>query len=256
MELSEFDRQYVRVTLSEDEAFEGECAHNSEEYNEHEYGVVEEGLQIEDWLLWKRQIRRVERLPEKEGSPYRHYRVLRTPRLTLRPWTDADAEACFRLASDPRVGPPAGWPPHLSLEETKTVIREVLAVPECFAITLNPSGELIGSIALKLGRDADLVEDDYECELGYWLGVPYWGRGYMTEAGREILRYAFEELCMEKVWCGRYEGNERSARVQEKLGLRPMWVSENVEVPRLGEVRRGYVRCLTRAQWDAENGRS
>ena len=55
---------------------------------------------------------------------------------------------------------------------------------------------------------------------------------------------------MKKVWAGYYDGNDRSRRVQEKCGFRHVRTTENVEVPRLHETRRGHVSCLTREDWD------
>ena len=88
-----------------------------------------------------------------------------------------------------------------------------------------------------------------ECELGYWLGVDYWGRGIMPEAAMEILRHAFEDCNMKKVWCAYYDGNTKSARVQEKCGFQYQWTTEKVDVPLLHEVRKGHVNCLTKDEW-------
>ena len=89
-----------------------------------------------------------------------------------------------------------------------------------------------------------------ECELGYWLGTLYWGKGLMTEAAQEIIRYAFEELHTEKIWRGYYESNQRSARVQEKIGFVPYCINENVDVPLMGEQRTEYLSLLTKDQWE------
>ena len=174
--------------------------------------------------------------------------VLETERLLLRPWDETDAEECYRYAKDPRVGPIAGWPPHTSAEHSRQVIRDALRAPETYAIVLKETGLPIGSIGLHRN---DLAEGDDEMELGYWIGVPHWGRGYVPEAARALLRHAFEELKLARVWCGYYEGNARSRRVQEKLGFQYQWTSENVPVPQLGETRRGYVSLMTKADWEA-----
>ena len=175
---------------------------------------------------------------------------LETGRLILRPWKEEDAEECFRYAQDPRVGPAAGWPAHTSVEDSRRIIREVLSSPETYAIVLKETGLPIGSIGL---HHNDLAEKEDEAELGYWLGVPYWGRGIVPEAAREILRHAFEDLGLLRVWCGYYDGNEKSRRVQEKLGFRPQWISENVEVPQMNETRTGHVSLLAREQWTVRN---
>lgn len=70
-----------------------------------------------------------------------------------------------------------------------------------------------------LNGHTDMTERDDECELGYWLGKAFWGGGYMPEATREIIRHGFEDIGMTKIWCGYYEGNQKSKRVQENFGF-------------------------------------
>lgn len=173
---------------------------------------------------------------------------LETDRLLLRPWEETDAQECFRYASDPRVGPAAGWSVHTSVENSRQVIRDVLQVPETYAIVLKETGLVIGSIGLHF--HSDLAKGDDEAELGYWLGAPYWGRGVVPEAAEEVLRHAFSDLHLRRVWCGYYDGNEKSKRVQEKLGFRYQWTSDAVPVPQLGETRTGHVNLLTKEEWE------
>ena len=175
--------------------------------------------------------------------------ILETERLVLRPWEENDAQECYRYASDPRVGPIAGWPAHKSVEESRRIIRDVLSVPETYAIIWKESGLPIGDISLKTGGATDLASGDDECELGYWLGAQYWGRGIMPEAVEEVLRHAFEDCGMNKVWCGYYDGNERSKRVQEKCGFTYQWTTNDVDVPAMYEKRVGHVNLLTKEQW-------
>ena len=178
--------------------------------------------------------------------------TLETERLVLRPWCIEDAEECYRYARDPRVGPAAGWPAHRDVEESRRVIRDVLMVPETYAVVLRETGLPVGSISLKF--HCDLAIEENEAELGYWLGVPHWGQGLMPEAARELLRHAFEDLGLARVWCGYYDGNDKSRRVQEKLGFRYQWKSKNLDLPLLGETRDGYVNLLTREEWLARRG--
>ncbi len=179
--------------------------------------------------------------------------VLETERLILRAWEEADAAECFRYAQDPRVGDPCGWRAHKDAAESRRIIRDVLAVPETYAIVLRETGLPVGSIGLH--RHTDNARRDDEAELGYWLGVPYWGRGLVPEAARQVLRHAFEELGLARVWCAYFDGNEKSKRVQEKLGFRYQRTVENAPVPQLGVTRRTYVSLLTREAW-AEQARS
>ena len=97
--------------------------------------------------------------------------------------------------------------------------------------------------------DADLAHGDDECELGFWLGKHFWGRGIMPEASRELLRHAFEELGMKKVWCGYYDGNTKSMRVQEKLGFKYQGKKMNVDVPLMHEKRNINVNLMTKEDW-------
>ena len=175
--------------------------------------------------------------------------TLETNRLLLRPWEESDAEELYRYAKDPLVGPIAGWPPHTSVENSRDIICNVLAVPETYAIILKETGLPIGSIGLKMGENTDLTEETDECELGYWLGVPYWGQGIMPEAPREIIRYGFEDLHMKKIWCAYYDGNDKSKRVQEKCGFKFHHTTEGIEVSLMNEIRTGHVNCMTKEEW-------
>lgn len=176
--------------------------------------------------------------------------MLETERLILRKWTDADAESLFHYAKDPAVGPAAGWQPHQSVEESRNVIRNLLNGAECYAICEKGSDEAIGSIELRLNGHTDMTDRDDECELGYWLGKPFWGRGYMPEAAKEILRHGFEDLGMNVIWCGYYDGNQKSKRVQEKLGFTYHHTCQKVPVPQMHEVRVGNTNQMTKEQWE------
>lgn len=175
--------------------------------------------------------------------------IFTTERLVLRPWTDEDADSLFEYASDPAIGPIAGWPPHKSIEESLEVIRNVFAGAECYAICEKGSGKAIGAVELKLNGHTDMTERDDECELGYWLGKPFWGRGYMPEAAEELIRHGFEDLGMTTIWCGYYDGNHKSRRVQEKLGFTFHHTCDEVPVPLMNETRTGHTNYMTREQW-------
>ena len=175
--------------------------------------------------------------------------MLETERLALRRWKDSDAEYLYKYASDPDVGPIAGWPPHQSIEESRNVISNVLNGKEAYAICLKTDGKAVGAIELKLNGHTDMTDRDDECEMGYWIGKPFWGLGIMPEAAREMLRHAFEDIGMTRVWCGYYEGNTKSKRVQEKVGFRYQWKSEDVDVPLMHEKRTGHVSSMTKDQW-------
>lgn len=153
-----------------------------------------------------------------------------TKRLILRPWEDADAEALYAYASDPDVGPAAGWPVHTSVQMSREVIRDVLQAPETYAVVLRETGEPVGSIGLVKPRLQDVKPSDRALELGYWIGKPYWGRGLIPEAARALIDHAFDDLGCDQLWCAFYAGNAKSARVQEKLGFVPHHVADHGRV--------------------------
>lgn len=172
-----------------------------------------------------------------------------TKRLILRPWQESDAEELYTYAKDPRVGPAAGWPVHTSVENSRDIIRDVLSAPETYAVERKESGRAVGSIGLKIGTASDLDIPDTQAEFGYWIGVPYWGQGLIPEAAEELLRYAFEELELECVWCGYYDGNEKSKRVQEKCGFAYRYTRENIYVSLIDETKTEHISCITKAEW-------
>ena len=175
---------------------------------------------------------------------------METERLILRPWTDEDAETLFLFASDKDVGPAAGWRPHGSVGESREIIKRILAVGETYAIVPKNREIPVGSISLMFAPDSDVAGSEKECELGYWIGKPFWGQGLVPEAGREMLRHAFEDLGMECVWGLYHDGNVKSKRVQEKLGLKYVRTVENLDVPQLNEKRRAHVNRITREEWE------
>ena len=100
-----------------------------------------------------------------------------------------------------------------------------------------------------------MTEQDKECELGCWLGKPFWGRGYIPEAAEELIHRGFEDLGMTTIWCRYYDGNEKSKRVQEKLGFLYHHTCDEVPVPLLNEVRVEHTNYMTGNQWKMRHER-
>ncbi len=82
------------------------------------------------------------------------------------------------------------------------------------AITLADNGEFVGAIGLRA------QSEHQRAELGYWIGVPYWNRGYCTEAAVAVIRYGFDELGLHKITSRHLKGNHASERVMVKAGMR------------------------------------
>ena len=176
--------------------------------------------------------------------------VIHTDRLTLRPWRETDAASLFTYASDPDVGPAAGWPPHRSIEESREIIRTVFTVPHTFAVCLAATDEPVGSIGLMSPRcESNNQRVGLELEVGYWIAKPFWGRGFAPEAVRAMQRYAFETLGCKALWCGYYEGNNKSLRVQQKCGFAPHHVERDVPCELMDDVRTECFTYLTREDW-------
>ena len=176
--------------------------------------------------------------------------VIQTERLTLRPWRETDAASLFAYASDPDVGPAAGWPPHRSIEESREIIRTVFSAPHTFAVCLAATDEPVGSIGLMPSRcETSHQGDGLELEVGYWIAKPFWGRGFAPEAVRAMQRYAFETLGCKALWCGYYEGNNKSLRVQQKCGFAPHHVEYDAPCELMGDVRTEYFTHLTCDDW-------
>ncbi len=179
--------------------------------------------------------------------------TLRTERLVLRPWRESDAKYLFAYASDPDVGPAAGWPAHQSVEESAEAIHDVLTEPQTFAITLrdaeNPDAP-VGAIGLKIGEASDLAIGSDQAELGFWIGKPLWGMGYMPEAVREVMRYGFRELGLAAIWAGHTDDNDQSRRVQEKTGFTRQRSIRNRPRKLVGDYKTEDVNWITRDEWE------
>ena len=171
-----------------------------------------------------------------------------TERLILRPWEESDAESLYEYAKDPQVGPIAGWPPHTSVEDSRDIIKSVLAVNETYAICKRQDNRAIGSIGLMRGEQSNLDIPEDEGEIGYWIGVPFWGQGYVPEAVRELIRHGFEDLKLNRIWCGYFEGNDKSKRVQEKCGFRYHHTNKDIYWALMDEVRTEHVTCLEKEE--------
>ena len=138
--------------------------------------------------------------------------VLATARLVLRAPRRSDAKAIAALANDRRIAANTARIPHpYAIEDAEQFIasankREGEA---CFAVTHDSAP--IGICSVELREDGP--------ELGYWLGVPYWGRGYATEAVRAVIDHAFGDLGHAALAAGARISNPASRRVLEKCGF-------------------------------------
>lgn len=150
-------------------------------------------------------------------------KILETERLILRPWTRKDAPALYELAKNPNVGPHAGWKPHGSEEESLEIIETIFFPGAARAVckksengNASAKEEIIGCIGLEPDSMRPSVKSR---ELGYWLGEAYWGRGFMTEAAKRVIDFAFLELELDILSVHTGPLNKRSQRIIEKCGF-------------------------------------
>lgn len=175
--------------------------------------------------------------------------MIETERLTLRPWRDTDAEALYKYASDPDIGPIAGWPAHTSIDNSMEVIRTVFAAPETYAVVLKETGEAVGCCGIMVANGLHTAEmKEAEAEIGYWIGKPYWGHGLIPEAVKALLSRSFNELGFEAVWCGYYDGNLKSKRVCEKCGFKYHHTNSDIVSP-LGDKRTEHFYLMTQEDY-------
>ena len=151
---------------------------------------------------------------------------METERLLLRPWQDNDAETLFKYASDPEVGPRAGWPAHQSVEESLEIIRTVFSSESMWAVILketmassNRQGEAIGCVGYLPASASNLKIAEDHAEVGYWIARPYGGKGICTEALRLVIDYCFNEKGFTTLWGDYFPSNPASGRVMEKCGF-------------------------------------
>ena len=180
---------------------------------------------------------------------------LHTERLFLRPWQKEDAEVLFLLAKDPEVGPRCGWLPHQDLKESRMILTNVLMNDYTWAIIRNEDDTLIGNISLMPYKVSGIAENEKEAEIGYWLGHPFWGNGYMTEACARVMRYGFEDLSLSVIRCRHAQLNTASGRVQEKNGLR-VYASSVSDMPGLYTGGIDLHRKITIEEWLEEQNHS
>ncbi len=175
--------------------------------------------------------------------------IMETDRLILRPWRESDAVSLFRYASDPDIGPIAGWLPHASVDDSLEIIRTVFASPEIYAVVLKNSHEPVGSCGIMFSNSlhsADMKQG--EAEIGYWIGKPYWGQGMIPEAVKALLSRCFNKLRLDAVWCGYYEGNDKSKRVCEKSGFKYHHTNPDIVSP-LGDKRTEHFYVMTKEDY-------
>lgn len=142
--------------------------------------------------------------------------ILETKRLTLRNFREADIPELIPLIGSREVAATTLRIPHpYTHHDAVEFLTAYAKGPDLvFAIVLRSQGRLCGGIGLH-------PENQHQrAELGYWIGLPYWGNGYATEAAQAVLRYGFEQLKLNRIFASHFRENRASQRVLTKLGMR------------------------------------
>lgn len=142
--------------------------------------------------------------------------IIETPRLILREVKVSDCHDMYEYAKLPFVGPTAGWEPHHSVNETKTILQLFVDKKKygqlgVFAVIYKETNKMIGTIELHT------YVKGFKAELGYTINPLYWGMGLAVEASVEVMKWGFNELQLKRLECTTFTTNTRSKRVCEKL---------------------------------------
>ena len=210
MDLSKYEKKHVRIKTIYGDIHTGLASYGNYDFLMCEYGGEEDGIFIEDVLIYNSQIESIEEI-EVHGTA-----ELWTERLILRRYEPEDAEPLYRrLGSDPSMYKYSGWNPYATLEMAQETVREFIRHYDdehVYSWVIDVDDVVVGTIG------AYDYKDD-RIEVGYSV-VPAWqGRGIATEALKEVLKYLTENegISCVTAWCA--DENTGSWRVLEKAGM-------------------------------------
>ncbi len=212
MNLSKYEKKHVHIRDIYGDTFTGMASYGNHEFLMHEYGGDEDGLFIEDCLIYNSQIESVEEI-EVHGTV-----ELCTDQMTLRRYTPEDAEPLYRrLGTDPAMYQYSGWNPYATLEMAQDTVRRFIDSYDdehAYSWVMDVDDVLIGTIG---AYDYDPVNN--KIEVGYSVVKAWQGRGCATEALKEVLKYLTENEGIDCVTAWTAGENTGSRRVLEKCGM-------------------------------------
>lgn len=169
--------------------------------------------------------------------------VLETERLVLRAMNEADIPELVPLIGAREVAATTLRIPHPYREEHAREYLAMVAKENELRLGIRlRDGALIGGIGLHP------YPDHKRAELGYWIGVPFWGNGYATEAARAVVRYGFEQIGLNRIFAGYFKHNVASGRVLQKIGMKYEGCSRQ-NVLKWGEFMDVEVYAILRQDW-------
>jgi RimJ/RimL family protein N-acetyltransferase len=174
---------------------------------------------------------------------------IETPRLLLRDFVPADWTAVHAYAGDPEVVRFMNWGPN-SEADSRAFVARAIAMAQCqprrtyhLAVVIRQSGELIGGVALKTSDSDPLCG-----ELGYTLHPAAWRQGFATELSQAVIRFAFLDLNLCRIWATCRPENVGSYRILKKVGLQFEEYIQNERMVR-GQMVDCFLCGLSRATW-------
>ncbi len=144
---------------------------------------------------------------------------IKTKRLLLRPLTKNDEQAVFAYAKLDAIGPKAGWEPHQSLKDTRRFINNALDKKTqqqlgVFAVVIRKTNQMIGTVEIHS------LEQGYKAEIGMVCHPDHQNQGYMSEAAKAMIIYAFEHMKLRRLEYAHFPNNLASEKLRRKLNFR------------------------------------
>jgi [ribosomal protein S5]-alanine N-acetyltransferase len=175
--------------------------------------------------------------------------LLRSKRLLLRPFAQADAPRVAALCGEKEIAATTLFIPHpYSVEDAQAWLQghqETFDSGHGVQFAICRETELIGAVGLVIEPQHD------RAELGYWIGTPYWGAGYASEAAAAVVRYGFLELKLNRVHAYHYLRNSASGRVLEKIGMKYEGLARQ-HIKKWGQYEDCSLYGLIRADYDSD----
>jgi RimJ/RimL family protein N-acetyltransferase len=177
--------------------------------------------------------------------------TIQTGRLKIRPFTLDDVATVSRLAGERDIASTTILIPHpyAQVDAENWIKTHEAAFAAAHSMDLavcdRAAGQVLGAIGLVFQPQHD------RAELGYWIGKPYWGRGYATEAGSAVLAYAFTTLRYHRVGAYHFTRNPASGRVLQKIGMRHEGVWRG-HMKKWGVYEDCEVYGILRAEWESK----
>lgn len=211
MRLRDYDGKYVCIRDIYGETYTGRVSYGNADFLECEYGGDEDGIFIEDCLIYNSQIKSIEEIVPHGTAE------LWTENLILRRYRLDDAEALYeRFGTDPDMYKYSGWNPYATLEAAQETVQRFIdsySRDRTYSWVMDIEDVVVGTIGA-------YDYEDNQIEVGYSVDKAWQGRGFATEALREVLKYLTENegISCVTAWCA--GENAASCRVLEKAGMK------------------------------------